>query len=743
MTHKIKICPKKNIRDARCKNMTAALAAGLSCLCAAVPAPARADVLISPTVTPSNQLIGWAAGGSQDGYATILNTTNGGGDWVRQGSSEEIVDTTLSCVAATDAHTAWAVGLNAQGYSVIYHTTNGGSAWLRQGTRDTVGNVELAKISACNREVVWIGGAEGTVLRTMDGGQTWQDRSPSGYTNMFQGITALDANIAWAAGHIQDGYAPILHTTNGGLSWVRQSGGDATNLANILSIGAADSMRLWAVGFGYDEHRSMDGRILGTTNGGMTWELLYHNQSGGYHANELYVVNTAQVYVAMDTSVIKTMDGGRSWEQVGIRSTPYATMGICAPDGQNIWAASENWASGFIFHIPPGGTDWIDQTPSNGVAMLDYISFVRLTPPSSMGTFAITVTPGNGIWTINGPPVGYAGPLCGTGSLATVQSPEGYYNVSFTARPGFRTPSSQTILVTPGQASVITGLYLSRQTGDYDGDGKTDPALYNGQSGDWIVSLSEHGYQHVTFNFGGSGWMPVAGDFDGDGRSDPCVVQTASGVWAAMMSGNEYTTEWISCGAAGFQPVRGDFDGDAKSDLTMYRETDGLWSMRFSSLGYKETLFMLGGIGWSAVVGDFDGDGKADPGVYEGGSGKWQVLLSANGYVPAQVQSLQLTDYSLQPVPSDYDGDRKTDPGVYNEENGAWTILYSGNAYAPATRFCGWTGFCPVIGDFDGDDLADYTVYGTIQGFWMSLLSEAGYTSSNIPMGDDSFAPVW
>ena len=128
----------------------------------------------------STQFVGWAAGDNDSGYATILYTTNGGATWVRQGSTTDIADVSLGCVAAVDDNTAWAGGSTMQGYSTIYHTTNGGATWSRQGDPDTVGNVELVEISACNRDVVWIGGGKGVVLRTIDGGQTWQNRSTAG-----------------------------------------------------------------------------------------------------------------------------------------------------------------------------------------------------------------------------------------------------------------------------------------------------------------------------------------------------------------------------------------------------------------------------------------------------------------------------------------------------------------------------------------------------------------------------------
>jgi photosystem II stability/assembly factor-like uncharacterized protein len=688
---------------------------------------------LQSTADGNSDLVGWAVGRAGNGYGTILHTTNGGVDWVRQGSADVIENYGLCCVAAVDANTAWVVGENARGYSAIYHTTNAGVTWSRQGSLDTVGDVYLDKISACSRDVVWISGASGTVLRTVDGGRTWQNRSPAGYSNFLQGITALDADHAWAAGHKQDGYAPILCTTNGGLTWVRQSGGDATNIDNILSIGAADAQRLWAVGF----RGVSEGMIICSTNGGATWTTQYNAL---YHANELYIVNTARVYVALDSFVVSTTNGGQSWEEVGTLSTAYATMGICAPDGSNAWAVSDNWGGGFIYYMAADGTNWVEQTPTNAVAGLSYVSFVRVPDASSTGTLKIETSPSNGVWSLNAPPSGYTGPLCGTGSISMAGVPAAYYRVSFSALAGFRTPSSQTVYVTPGQTSLITGLYLSRQLGDYDGDGKTDLVLYDSQSGRWLILLSGYAYQSVEFLFGGPGWAPLAGDFDGDGWYDPCVAQAGSGTWAALLSAGGYAFEQTVCGAVNFQPLRGDYDGDGKSDLAVYRSADSFWSIWCSASGYSQAAFLFGGAEWQAVPADYDGDGKTDPCVYNESSGIWQAMLSSRDYALSVLAS---GDLSAQPVPADYDGDRKTDPAVYDDATGLWTVFCSGNNYAPAKRFCGWPGFLPVAGDADGDDLADFIVYDPAAGLWIGLLSKSGYTSAEIQLGGGAFLPVW
>ena len=45
--------------------------------------------------------------------------------------------------------------------------------------------------------------------------------------------------------------------------------------------------------------------------------------------------------------------------------------------------------------------------------------------------------------------------------------------------------------------------------GDYDGDGKTDAAVYQQNTGNWFVLGSTTGFFSPALNFGGSGFVPV------------------------------------------------------------------------------------------------------------------------------------------------------------------------------------------------------------------------------------------
>jgi spore coat protein A len=69
--------------------------------------------------------------------------------------------------------------------------------------------------------------------------------------------------------------------------------------------------------------------------------------------------------------------------------------------------------------------------------------------------------------------------------------------------------------------------------GDYDGDGKTDVALY--RDGTWYISRSSANGQGQVVTWGGlTQDIPVPGDYDGDGKTDIAVYR--DGMWFILRS---------------------------------------------------------------------------------------------------------------------------------------------------------------------------------------------------------------
>jgi hypothetical protein len=108
-----------------------------------------------------------------------------------------------------------------------------------------------------------------------------------------------------------------------------------------------------------------------------------------------------------------------------------------------------------------------------------------------------------------------------------------------------------------GIASAIGfgGTGYAPVVGDYDGDGKADPAIYEEASGKWQVLLSAGGYLAVTATLGGSGYAALPADYDGDGKTDPAVYNTTAGQWLVLLSGSGYGLAMVIFGGEGSDPV--------------------------------------------------------------------------------------------------------------------------------------------------------------------------------------------
>jgi hypothetical protein len=64
-----------------------------------------------------------------------------------------------------------------------------------------------------------------------------------------------------------------------------------------------------------------------------------------------------------------------------------------------------------------------------------------------------------------------------------------------------------------------------------------------------------------------NGDVPMPADYDGDGRTDPAVFRPATGVWYMLRSSSDYTTySFDQWGLSGDVPKTGDFDGDGRAD---------------------------------------------------------------------------------------------------------------------------------------------------------------------------------
>jgi hypothetical protein len=88
-------------------------------------------------------------------------------------------------------------------------------------------------------------------------------------------------------------------------------------------------------------------------------------------------------------------------------------------------------------------------------------------------------------------------------------------------------------------------------TGDFDGDGSADLAIY--RDGVWWILDSLTNTPRII-TFGLSTDIPAVGDFDGDGTSDVAVFRPSSGDWYVLRS-SDTTLTGVHWGTDGDVPI--------------------------------------------------------------------------------------------------------------------------------------------------------------------------------------------
>ena len=236
---------------------------------------------------------------------------------------------------------------------------------------------------------------------------------------------------------------------------------------------------------------------------------------------------------------------------------------------------------------------------------------------------------------------------------------------------------------------------ISMSSGDYNGDGTSDIAIFRARSGLWSVRGITRAY------FGGSADLPVPGDYNGDGVTDMGLYRGTAGLWAIRNVTRAYF------GSSSSMPVPGDYDGDGTCDIGIFRETDGLWAIRDVTRAY------FGRAGDLPVPGDYNGDGSIDPGVFRGCDRLWAIrnisrFYFAEDYIPITI------------IPGDYDGDGTWEPAYFEESNvidpagspAFWKIrgmtkIYFGNGSDQ-----------PVPADYAGNGLDNLAIFRPDSGLW-------------------------
>ncbi len=129
--------------------------------------------------------------------------------------------------------------------------------------------------------------------------------------------------------------------------------------------------------------------------------------------------------------------------------------------------------------------------------------------------------------------------------------------------------------------------------GDFDGDHITDFVVVRpDQAGEpnlvWFMLQSNFGFGFGLFTrWGLPGDIPVPGDYDGNGKSDIAIFRPTTGLWGTIPSNAQNAINTartgVQWGVAGDIPQPADYDGDLKTDFAVFRPSSNTWFIRNSS----------------------------------------------------------------------------------------------------------------------------------------------------------------
>ena len=318
---------------------------------------------------------GWIVGT----YKTIYKTVDGGETWVTKlaggPSDPALVDLYFS-----DALHGIAAGGDWFSYeddAFILVTSDGGETW----TETTPQNAdEIISISFVSQDTGWACGYGNDILKTVDGGYTWEIvYSANGTKDDIQFINSNE-------GIVLSSY-DILTTNDGGVTWTAVP----NTFSDINSFSFSGS-----TGFAAGYH----GRLYKTTDFGLNWSETGSNRFGS--ADKLTFIDPLNGWAkkSVGVSLLHTNDGGYTWENISVGAT-YILADYCFPTANTGYAMEYQDR---FFKTTDGGENWdMINIPFTGdFLVLDFVNELKGFIGGNSGLLLMTLDGGQNWQQISG-----------------------------------------------------------------------------------------------------------------------------------------------------------------------------------------------------------------------------------------------------------------------------------------------------------------------------------------------------
>ncbi|MEO8513269.1 MAG: YCF48-related protein [Ignavibacteria bacterium] len=244
----------------------------------------------------------------------------------------------------TPDNTSWYYDLEAVNQQIVYcagekllKTVNGGTTWNALNIAGY--NSTVSGISFYNSSTGWGCGFTGKILKTTNAGADWNVLTVG--TESFRDISFVNSTTGFVCGDI----GRLYKSTNAGANWTAKNPGTTLMLRSITNY---NTSLIW-IGGGYGS----EGVIVKSSNSGDSWQTM---QTFDRPIEKIQFIDASTGFASSDSRVYKSTNGGANWVDINLPTSGYFLTFYMA--NANIGYAS-NWDN--TYKTLDGGITWYEQ----------------------------------------------------------------------------------------------------------------------------------------------------------------------------------------------------------------------------------------------------------------------------------------------------------------------------------------------------------------------------------------------
>ncbi|HEX9756143.1 MAG TPA: glycosyl hydrolase, partial [Gemmatimonadales bacterium] len=290
--------------------------------------------------------------------------------------------------------------------------------WRAIGPANMGGRVSAIEGVPGNPLIFWVGGADGGVFRTTNGGITFEAQFTDQPVYSVGALTLApsDHNVLWLGSGEGDprnsaSYGNgVYRSTDGGARW-KYLGLDGTERIKRIAVHPSDPDVGYVCALGHAWGPNAERGVFRTRDGGATWaKVLYRNEDTGCSDIAMDVSNPRILYAGMwtfrrrpwrfddgggETALYKSTDAGDTWTKLtnGLPKGAMARLGVAVSRSQPnvVYLVTETVKEGTLFRSDDAGESWRMVNDNRNINFRPfYYSDLRVDPNNPNAVYSLS-----------------------------------------------------------------------------------------------------------------------------------------------------------------------------------------------------------------------------------------------------------------------------------------------------------------------------------------------------------------